>query len=219
VNAFRIRAAHQFNDTQPPLALCDRLNAHLRGGKAGSPETGAQELVDCEYWTRRWILQENAVTKAPKVLWGTSSLLDIRELRTFLGHLKMLRLHQDSDHLLVGGVDDYLRVLEFAARQRSSTFRGQDSDGFVKVLEDCRTLRCLDPRDQLYALIGIFPGVFEDFPVNCEVDFSFAAVRLVFHVMDQDYIIKNDPFRFGRCGEVGAGDFKATRYYLHSVFR
>jgi hypothetical protein len=203
VNAFRIRAAHQFDDTQPPLALRDRLNAHLRGGEAGSSEIGAQERVDHEYWTRRWVVQENAVAKAPKVLWGTSSLLDIRESRTFLGHLKMLRLHHGSDHRLVGGVDHWLRVLEFAAWQRSSTFKGQDSvKDSVKVLEDCRTLRCLDPRDQLYALIGIFPEMFEGLPLNCEEDLSLTALRLVLHVTDQDYIIKNDPFRFGFCNFV-----------------
>ena len=110
------------------------------------------QLLKCEYWTRTWIIQEFILANSVVLYWGTAKFsFDDLDTITNIGSEKIRLRHCHSSALMPRANQITALVSRRKIRQ---------TDGFIiKNWKDALTLSssslCQDPRDRIYALLGL----------------------------------------------------------------
>lgn len=116
-------------------------------------------LLQRDYWSRLWIVQEIVLARNLTLMCG-KHLLSWNFLEMFISNVKANR-----DHILMRplrGIENLPVATLVAHRRREHRTRGSERDWrlprktLLYLLSDYRDCGCLDPRDKIYGLVGLF---------------------------------------------------------------
>ncbi|KAI1283441.1 heterokaryon incompatibility protein-domain-containing protein [Xylaria sp. FL0933] len=114
-------------------------------------------LIGNEYFNRLWVVQEIASARKIQVLCGDQSIRwdDLTFVLIFMGNPEMLRSLQRTEDMGVVACDqDSLRHANTILNTKSSVSRGVSSS-LAFVLCNFRSLKCKDPRDKVFGILGL----------------------------------------------------------------
>jgi hypothetical protein len=168
-----------------------------KDGKSNGPTQGGEldnvtdeellalyRLLKRPYWSRCWVIQEFCLASEATLVCGNRS---IKSESFFTGLLLALLLSSDgpqgrSSHLLVAGGGVFLMTARHEFRQKPETF------GVLEMLWNFRSSLATDPRDKVYALLGLLSdedrgrfGVLPDYELTTAECYIRAAASLLIH--------------------------------------
>ncbi|KAI0434618.1 hypothetical protein F5Y09DRAFT_356200 [Xylaria sp. FL1042] len=114
-------------------------------------------LIGNEYFNRLWVVQEIASARKIQVLCGDKSIRwdDLAFVLRFMGNPEMLRSLQRTEEMGVVACDqDSLRHANTILTTKMSVSSGISSSLAV-VLCNFRSLKCKDPRDKVFGILGL----------------------------------------------------------------
>lgn len=158
------RLKEKFNGSEELAIASISPNDDFYLGPRGSEQHKALEALRMLYrrpwWGRAWIVQEGTVANpARTILFCGSRSIDWTHLRA------ALRIHVHITHYLRFSMDMSIDFSD-AMANRLDTFRSDRENGanirLLEVLRNIRAYECGDPRDKVYAALGMAMDVNED---------------------------------------------------------
>ncbi|KAI8947944.1 heterokaryon incompatibility protein-domain-containing protein [Xylaria longipes] len=136
--------------------------AHLYGQRDQQHRLLAlARFIENDYFNRLWVVQEIASARHIKVLCGDQSIQweDLSLVIKFMGNPEMLRSLQTTEEMGVVACDqDSLRhAATILATRRSTT--ADISYSLAFLLPNYRSMKCKDPRDKVFGLLGLVRGI------------------------------------------------------------
>lgn len=131
-------------------------------------------LVDQPWFNRGWVIQEAGLARDAKILWGSVEIPWIDLLRIY--EWVYARAYIISSKFDVSIIYLHIDIYESRYIQEAKVFFSENSYYSFKTLHILNTSRGLDltdPRDRIYAFLGL-PGVttdFKDIEINYKTDF------------------------------------------------
>ncbi|KAI1335731.1 heterokaryon incompatibility protein-domain-containing protein [Xylariaceae sp. FL0016] len=130
-----------------------------------------------DYFNRLWTVQEVASSRALEVICGNHSILweDLSQVLVFFGNPEMVGFLQRTDQMdVVSCNQDSLRHGQMTCQVKAHMTRDL-SFNLARTLMSFRSFKCKDPRDKVYALLGLVGGV--SHPL-VEPDYNKSEVQL-----------------------------------------
>ncbi|KAI0197289.1 heterokaryon incompatibility protein-domain-containing protein [Xylaria flabelliformis] len=118
-------------------------------------------FMENDYFNRLWVLQEIASARYIKILCGDQSIEweDLRLVIIFLGNPEMLRCLQSTEEMgIVACNQDSLRHAGTILATKTSASTGT-SYSLAFLLSNYRSMKCKDPRDKVFGLLGLVRGI------------------------------------------------------------
>ncbi|GAW17285.1 hypothetical protein ANO14919_067400 [Xylariales sp. No.14919] len=134
-------------------------------------------LIENDYFNRLWVVQEIASARNLQVLCGAQSIRweDLNFVLRFMGNPDMLRSLQRTEEMgVVACNQDSLRHATTLIATKASISRGISSS-LAFVLCNFRSLKCKDPRDKVYGLLGLVRSI--DHPL-IRPDYNKSEIQL-----------------------------------------
>jgi hypothetical protein len=152
-----------------------------------------QCLGENPWWSRSWTLQESSTPHAPMELWVGASRVSFEDLK--LAHYGILwAMAVDQQAEIPPG---YNKTLDVLGRLASSRL-GDAKMTLLDLLVKCRSFKATDPRDKIYAFLGIYADARGESPIN--IDYSLPASEVfkttAIHVLQKG----NNPAILAHCG-------------------
>jgi hypothetical protein len=121
------------------------------------------QLFQKPYWTRIWIIQEIVLARDLTILFGDHAL-GRQHLEACLSLLHLATSHVDTK------VADLLNVFYILETRRE--FRERGGCDLLEIMQRFRHFECVDPRDRIYALLGLIgrlgPSILVDYSRSVE---------------------------------------------------
>lgn len=140
-----------------------------------------------EYWNRRWIAQE-VVLARKVVLCHNSTTLDVERVSNVLSKAQTLqwdrRVDQQVLRLLKEAVDSKTGFRKFT---QFSISLHQDYHRLTEILDHFRELKCKDPRDTIYAMLGIAYKYGLEHTIKADYRISAIELYLRAEILLSDY--------------------------------
>jgi hypothetical protein len=143
-----------------------------RGWKAWN---ALRQLLDRTYWSRIWIVQEFVLARTITMHCGFHSV-DWPVFQTALSQIMKFQVakHPELKYL------ESSRIVEKIKRSLGSKIanmriRGRGNHSLVELFEVCKASKCCDPRDRVYALLGLANDVPKE---TIDVDYTRSAVKV-----------------------------------------
>ncbi|RYP18164.1 hypothetical protein DL765_004090 [Monosporascus sp. GIB2] len=131
-----------------------------------------QALAATPWFTRMWVLQEVALARDVLMVCAPEELeWDVFEKGTLMKIL--LSVHDTMSRELVSELDAALLRL-IALRQGAA--RDKQDRGLLTLLSEVRSLSATDPRDKVYAILGLTKTDLSE--INLRVDYKISAAQL-----------------------------------------
>ena len=155
------------------------------------------DAIEClgrnSWWSRSWILQEASTPHAPMELWVGPSRVSFEDLK--LVHYDMLwSMARDRQAVIPPGYNKTLDVLGELAKSRLGDARMALLDLLVK----CRSFKATEPRDKIYAFLGIYADARGKSPIT--IDYSLPVSEIfrttAIYILQQE----NNPTILAYCG-------------------
>jgi Heterokaryon incompatibility protein (HET) len=134
---------------------------------------GLRQLFQRSYWSRLWVIQELVVTPHPDEVWLLcgSNKARFESLRMISQQIDALAA-ETPNFYFAETLDETIVKLDEVARKVwgiadhidawGTSALGEDRIGLLVLLDKCSDQLCADPRDKVYALIGVsssYPGM------------------------------------------------------------
>jgi hypothetical protein len=139
------------------------IQGELYGEFKAHEQTALFKFCEREYWHRMWILQEFQLPRHVRLYCGNLSV-DCKALQHLhiWEHWKQLKFRNYDSTSAYKVVHNRI-MLQAPDHERERRVRGRLFD----MVMDFRSLRCADPRDKVYALLGLAVDCKEnDFPID-----------------------------------------------------
>lgn len=134
-------------------------------------------FIENDYFNRLWVVQEIASARNITVLCGDQSIQweDLNLIIKFMTNPEMLRSLQSTEEMgIVACNQDSLRHAGTILGTRMSASRG-NSYSLAFLLSNYRSMKCKDPRDKVFGLLGLVRG--SDHPL-IRPDYSKNEIRV-----------------------------------------
>ncbi|KAI1753350.1 heterokaryon incompatibility protein-domain-containing protein [Xylaria castorea] len=118
-------------------------------------------FIENDYFNRLWVVQEIASARQIKVLCGDQSIQweDLRLVIKFMGNPEMIRSLQSTEEMgVVACNQDSLRHAGAIIATKTSASIGI-SYSLAFLLSNYRGMKCKDPRDKVFGLLGLVRGI------------------------------------------------------------
>jgi hypothetical protein len=140
-------------------------------------------LGENEWWSRSWILQEASTPHAALELWLGPSRVSFEDIK-FVHYDMLWAMGMERQAAIPPGYNKTLDLLGELAESRL------DGDGLTLLyfLIKCQNFEATNPRDKIYAFLGIYADACGDFPITIDYSLSVAEVfkNTAIHILQQD---------------------------------
>jgi hypothetical protein len=180
-----LKELHDYDHEAVITAVLQASN--ILHGPSGSPTYKAwsaiQHLCQRSWWSRAWIIQEATTPKPLRIHCGTAQFVNF-EAFTSVNFIARTIMNQPGLHVVKHfdrGETNQLFMLQFARIRNSSPT-------FLQLLQLFRRCECTNPRDRVYAALGILSEVAK---VDIIPDYSRKVEDVYLDVVR--YVLKHYP--------------------------